>query len=278
MIVRQGIATVVVADWFGKNEDGSPFHGSIVRGFDATDPANIKTIGDAKLGGWVRDTRVVGDVLYAVSEEYPWWGYYYGYDDVGVGEGVATSSAFNTSKVVVSSVNFANGHVQAVGRYDKAGDSAIFNVTPNAILLAHQVVKNGTNGYPEQTNTTALDYIDISDPAGAITPRGHFEFSGSVQGWGSDNGRWNVDFADGKTAHAIGCADQSCGGQQGNYVLTTVDYADMDHPVEKSRLLIPATGWTPAARFDAGRMYLSPSDILLVEQFQLHAGAGLRPS
>ena len=37
-------------------DDGTPFHGSIVRGLDATDPANIKVLGEAKLGGWVRDT------------------------------------------------------------------------------------------------------------------------------------------------------------------------------------------------------------------------------
>src|SRR5262249_20191159 len=35
MIVRNGVATVVVADWYGTNADGTPFHGSIVRGIDA---------------------------------------------------------------------------------------------------------------------------------------------------------------------------------------------------------------------------------------------------
>ena len=58
-------------------DDGTPFHGSIVRGLDATDPTNIKVLGEAKLGGWVRDDRVVGDVIYAVSEDYGWA---YGWD------------------------------------------------------------------------------------------------------------------------------------------------------------------------------------------------------
>src|SRR4029077_919906 len=31
MIVRNGIAIVVVADWYGQMDDGTPFHGSIVR-------------------------------------------------------------------------------------------------------------------------------------------------------------------------------------------------------------------------------------------------------
>lgn len=96
MIVRNGVATVVVADWYGRLEDGSPFHGSIVRGIDASDPANIKTIGEARLGGWVRDTRVVGDVLYAVSEDYGWyygiWDYGYGGESfAGGSDGVAVS-------------------------------------------------------------------------------------------------------------------------------------------------------------------------------------------
>src|SRR5262245_9918141 len=43
MVVRNGVATVVVADWYGALADGSPFHGSIVRGLDATDPAHIRT-------------------------------------------------------------------------------------------------------------------------------------------------------------------------------------------------------------------------------------------
>ena len=77
MIVNSGIATVVVGDWYGTLDDGSPFHGSIVRGLDATDPAHIKVLGEAKLGGWVSDDRVVGDVIYAVSVDYGWA---YGWD------------------------------------------------------------------------------------------------------------------------------------------------------------------------------------------------------
>src|SRR5580700_5910588 len=50
MTVQNGIAVVVVGDWYGQNVDGSPFHGSIARGLDATDPTNIKVVGEARLG------------------------------------------------------------------------------------------------------------------------------------------------------------------------------------------------------------------------------------
>jgi hypothetical protein len=66
MTVHNGICVVVVGDWYGI-DDGKPFHGSIVRGLDATDPTNITVVGEAHLTGWVRDTRVVGSVLYTVS-------------------------------------------------------------------------------------------------------------------------------------------------------------------------------------------------------------------
>jgi len=39
MVVRNGVAIVVVADWYGRTDDGAPFHGSVVRGIDASDPA-----------------------------------------------------------------------------------------------------------------------------------------------------------------------------------------------------------------------------------------------
>jgi hypothetical protein len=81
-----------------------------------------------------------------------------------------------------------------------------------------------------------------------------------VQGWGADNGRWNLDFADGQTAHVVGCAAGSwgyCDGTSG-YILSIADFSNPDAPVLASQLTIPSTGWSVAARFDTGRLYLSP--------------------
>lgn len=245
MIVRNGVATVVVADWYGALDDGEPFYGSIVRGLDASDPTNIRVLGEAKLGGWVRDDRVVGDVIYAVSEDYGYgYGWGWGYYDNG------TSS--NTESVIVSSVNFANKQVSAVGNTRFDGYAGVFNVTPNSILLAHQ-----TGTY--DSNTSELVYLDISDPAGAIVQRGVLPVTGTVQGWGADNGRWNLDFADGKTAHVIGQHYNYGTGAQG-YTLSTADFTNPDAPTLASALDIQSPGWSVTARFDAGRMYLSPQD------------------
>ncbi|MEO8874877.1 MAG: beta-propeller domain-containing protein, partial [Polyangiaceae bacterium] len=269
MIVNNGIAVVVVSDWYGTMQDGKPFHGSIVRGLDANDPTNIKPIGDAYLGGSISDTRVVGSVLYAVSQDYGWeygaWedGYYGGFGggvaSDGVGSSVNGIGGSASAKVIVSSVSFAGNQIKQTGYQEFSGYSAIFNVTPNSILLAHDIPSDPSQPYSEPSGKSTLQYVDISDPAGSIKLRGSIQAQGSVQGWGADNGRWNVDFADQKTAHLLACNGTYCGGSDG-FTLTTADFTNPDAPVISSSLPISGNGWSVATRFDAGRMYLSPSD------------------
>lgn len=254
MIVRSGVANVVVADWYGTMDDGAPFHGSIVRGIDARDPANIKITGEAKLGGWVRDTRVVGDVIYAVSEDYGW---HYGYD-VGYAEGVGSSTS-SGSKVLVSAVSFAGGTVKQTGKIELPGYGGVFYVNGSSIMLAHDVVSDPSAPYSAPTGKTELLYVDISDPLGTIKPRGKISVNGRVQGWGADNGRWNLDFGDERHAHTIGCGTTYCGGEGSNFILATADFTNPDAPTLSSELAIAGTSWQPTARFVDGRMYLSPS-------------------
>src|SRR4029077_4892255 len=72
---------------------------------------------------------------------------------------------------------------------------------------------------------------------------------------GADNGRWNLDFANGTIAHVIGCASSGCGA---GYVLSTADFSDPNAPQLRSETAIASTGWSATARFDGVRMYLSP--------------------
>jgi hypothetical protein len=268
MIVNNGIAIVVVGDWYGLNTDGTPFHGSIVRGLDATDPTNIKVLGEAKLGGWVRDDRIVGSVLYAVSQEEPSWvyGWPLGVSCVGgtcagvaVSGGVAFPGGRSNGGIIVSSVDFSNGQIKQVSSKTFDGYGGIFNVTASSILLAHpdqtQQTQNGPYIPPSKTD---LVYLDISDPGGNIVQRGTLTVDGVVGTWGPDNGRWNLDFADGKTAHVIGSPNGQFGGNSGTYILATVDFMNPNQPALVSELTIPGANWVPAARFDSQRMYLAP--------------------
>jgi hypothetical protein len=252
MVVRDGIASVVVADWYGQMDDGTPFHGSVVRGIDARDPANMKVTGEQYLGGWVRDTRVVGDVLYAVTEKYPWdYGWYGATDD--------SASSVTWPSVSVASVSFAGGNIQAIDSYDSPGMGGVFYVTEQAILLASEEIDpNDDDAYATPSGNTELRYLDISDPGGAIAVRGSVTVQGAVQGWGADNGRWNLDFADGRYAHVVG-GDAYYAGNTQPLDITTVDFGDPDAPVVTGMLEVRTTGYSAAARFDSGRLYLSPS-------------------
>jgi hypothetical protein len=260
MIVRGGIASVVVADWYGTMDDGTPFHGSIVRGIDASDPANMKILGEAKLGGWVRDTRVVGDVLYAVTEKYPWdYGWYGGLLDGGV----ATSTGGpTTAQVTVASVSFAGGEITSVDEYLVPGYGGVFNVTPNAIMLASDVLTNVDQyGNGTSTGNSELRYLDISDPGGQIVEQGRAVVPGSVQSWGADNGRWNLDFADGQLAHVVARTYDYNGGTNNNGLsISTVDFSDPAMPKLAGNLQTPMPGWDATARFDGTRLYLTPSN------------------
>lgn len=103
----------------------------------------------------------------------------------------------NTSKVIVSSVSFKDGVIREAGKTEFPGYGGIFNVTRDSILLAHDVTyvgDQGGAGSPTQPpQKSELQYIDIHDAAGAIALRGKVEVPGSVQSWGADNGRWNLD-------------------------------------------------------------------------------------
>jgi hypothetical protein len=260
MVVHDGIANVVVADWYGTMDDGTPFHGSIVRGIDARDPSNITITGEAYLGGWVQDTRVVGDVIYAVTEKYPYdetW-----YEGTVTGSGGTSGASVTPSgpSVSVSSVSFANAGVAAVDHYDVPGYGGIFHVTQNAILLASEVQSApDQNGYTRPTGQTALSYLDISDPGGKIRLRGSAVVQGSVQTYGADNGRWNLDFADEHYAHVVAGASDYSPQLQPLYV-STVDFGNPDAPVVTGSLAVQNLGYSSTARFDSGRLYLSSNN------------------
>ena len=176
----------------------------------------------------MRDTRVVGDVLYAVTEDS---GASFGGLGLDSGGAVGVSTAGSSQAgVSVSSVNIAGGHVVAKGNYRLPGDGGIFNVTSSSILLAHSLADESAQN---ASSSAELVYLDISDPAGAIKVRGSLSFPGYVQSSGADNGRWNLDFADGATAHLLACGQAYCGTNQA-LVLATVDFSSPDRAFLRS--------------------------------------------
>ena len=262
MIVRAGVATIVLGDWYGTGADGQPFYGSVARGLDASDPTNIQVLGESQVKGWVRDTRVVGDVLYAVSEDYG-QRYGWGYDDVAVSDAPVATGTAGTGGVavatrpaaVVTSVNFAGRQVTTVSEKRFEGWSGVMNVSSNAIVFAHSA------GGDYRTQQTELNYLDISDPAGAIVEGGSLKVAGQVQ-WGQDNGRWNLDYVPATREARILTQTYDytgSGGSTAHLIRGTFPTAGL--PTQSSDYTVPTSDWyIGAARFDGDKLYLAPSD------------------
>lgn len=265
MIVRNGIATVVVGDWFGTDDTGSPFYGSVVRTFDARDPANIKVLGDARVAGWVQDSRVVGDVMYTVSQDYGYYSYGFWADDTA-----GSVSSTPRSKVVVTSVRFGSTAPKTIGTKEYDGYAAAFNVTSKSIVFAHDIPKDPAQPWGPSSGKTRVDLIDIQDPNGVISVKSGFDVNGSFQGWGTDNGRWNIDFSGERYARVLTCdfGGQGYCASQSPYVLSTVDFQNPQSPVLSSSLSINNPGWSLAARFSGDRLYLSPGNGYWNDQHQ----------
>ena len=260
MFVQNGIATMVIGDWYGNAADGSPFHGSIVRTVDARDPAHMRVEGELQVKGWARDMRVVGSNLFIVSEDYGW---VYGW--VGAyGGAVGYPGGYGSSKVILSSVGFGDHPPVLNATKEMDGASGAFNVSANALLLAHDIYTPATppNG-STPTGKAQIDFIAFDQATGGFSAPASIQVDGMLNGWSADNGRWNIDYDPvTKVGAAFTCAASSygyCSGTDG-YNLTTLDYSTPSAPKILGSLHIANQTWGATARFANQRMYLSPRD------------------
>ncbi len=137
---------------------------------DVSEPASASVSGTFDLEGDLVDSRLVGDVLYAVSAHVEYWWEYGGVVDEGVG--VAEVNKSQTSESWVTSVNVADpDYINVAGELSFAGYGDIIQATSSAIFVA-------ANDW--QTDTSTITYVDISDPAGAIAVRGAVQAPGQI--------------------------------------------------------------------------------------------------
>ncbi|HEY5242681.1 MAG TPA: beta-propeller domain-containing protein, partial [Polyangiaceae bacterium] len=215
--VEGNLVIVVFGGWFATTSQGQPFQGSVVRVLDATDPTNVALVGEVPIDGYVQESRVVGDILYAAGT------------DRGASYGMATASP--SARAVITSVGWSTGSPQKLAEQTIPGDDATFAFAPKA-LLASTVTASGA------TVTTTLQYVDLGDPAGGITLRGTLPVTGTVgsfSGYCSNTGSWSLDFADGVHAHAVAIGGGNGNGSLGA-ALATGDFTNPDAPVLSSML------------------------------------------
>ncbi len=195
---------------------------------DLTNPGSA-SLPSFDLKGDLVDSRLVGDVLYAVCAEYQ---YYY--------DGVAVAKAA-TSESWVTSVNVADpANIRQVDEVSFEGLGSVIQATNSAIYVAAP---------SWETNQTTITYVDISDSAGAIALAG----SVTVKGYLAD--KFKMDAYEGVLR--IVSNDWNWSQGRKNFI-TTVSLADpMNLAVLGETELSDASGETLfATRFDGPRAYV----------------------
>lgn len=172
MYVRGTRAYAIISDYFDYWRDDAaidagliPTFGSRIVAIDLTNPAAPREIGDVVLNGYVSDTRLVGDVLYAVANRYSYWGYY----------GVAETET--RDEMVLTSINIADPtRIEEVERLTFDGSGYYVHATSNAFVIA-SVRYDSPDGY----SRTHIRYVDISSPTGHLAARGSVAVDGYMQ-------------------------------------------------------------------------------------------------
>ncbi len=256
LYVRGTTAFVLVSDAFAYvlAADGStrPTRGSRLVAVDVSNPAAPAVIGELAIDGQVEESRLVGDVLYAVSRRW-WWYDWVGPVALGGGAGIATTPGTaalpvpGQDTVFVASFDLTDpAHPAPVDRLELAasGWDIHANVTSERITLSFAGWQAGPTG-AWGLNTTFL-VVDSSDPAGALAAGTSFGITGQVRD------RWGMDF-DGATGLFRAVSDL---GNNSGAALDTWRSPSPTEVTPLSRLVVPVQESLTAARFDGARVYL----------------------
>ncbi len=205
------------------------FYGSQVRILDFTDMTDPQVVGGINLEGYLSDSRIVGDVMYVVSQRYSW--YYRQYSDDTV------------DKTVIHSIDIhdpANVDVVASKDFPRQGWDHHIHVTQNAIYLA-------STGYDRDVREyrSTIHYIDITDPLGSIQLRGVANARGRIMD------RWSMD----EYKNVLRVASTQSWGN-GDVYLTTYSLENPDEIELLGLYILNVQERLTSARFDGDRGYL----------------------
>ena len=235
MYVRDGRAYVVLSNyfrmWLTADGDADPEVGSNVTVVDVLEPSAPFVLSRFHMPGYVTDTRIVGDVLYTVSNRY-WWFWYYGGND-------------NEDTTTVMSLNIANpANIHLVDDYTfdrcEGWDNHI-HVTTEAIYVASSCWDY--DGY-----NTQVRYVDISNPAGQMALGAQFEFEGVVRD------RWALSEHDGVLR--VVAADTWWSTDTPRIHTCNVTSPTQIQPLATLELQLPRPESVTATRFDGDRAYV----------------------
>jgi len=263
MIVRTGWRAWWCPTGTSRPRTGEPFHGSIVRGIDATDPA---TCGSSARRAWAD-----GFATHA------WW------ETCSTRSPSSTRGTTAGTRAPLASSSGGVGVAVAVGRGAPARTVAVtVSISQAASSVEWMATSPGPGRYLQRDGrahscwaptssapmtgpatarlpvATEAPYPRYHDP-GASSPSGVRPTSVARNpGLGRRQRALEPRFADGQTAHVIACSGDYC-GSGGGLVLSTVDFTNPDTPKFSPPSISPPPPGARRRGFDTGRMYLSPA-------------------
>ncbi|MEE9489802.1 MAG: beta-propeller domain-containing protein [Thermoplasmata archaeon] len=226
------------------------FHiGSQIVVVDISNLTAPEIVDKLSIPGYVQDTRRVGNVIYAASNDYMWkWFSPEGEDTTHV-TSFDISDPTNVSEVMTIDFN---------GSYNQV------HVTESAIFIAQPDWGDELRGGP----TTAIVYVDISDPSGQMSVEGDYDADGFL------DDRYQMDYYDGMfrfITHYWGW------GELGESELWILDVSDPANLSLLGNLLIDDAGTLMATRFAGERAYtihlperIDPLDVLEIPGWITH--------
>jgi hypothetical protein len=170
MYVRGGVVHAIVSDYFSywrepgaEDEALEPVFGSRIVSIDLADPQRPITLGEVVLDGWVSDTRLVGDVIYAAANRYGPW-------TPGVPEGETAD------ETIVTSIDVSSGAPVLVERLVLSDTSGWVTASAEAFVIAG-------DRWDETTwdVDTEITWVDISSPDGLMALRGERILDGQLR-------------------------------------------------------------------------------------------------
>ncbi|MDF1563148.1 MAG: beta-propeller domain-containing protein [Deltaproteobacteria bacterium] len=177
MYIRDNRAYVVISNYFDywyatdavAGATWGAYRGSQIRVFDISNPTAPVSLTHFNVSGEVTDTRIVGDVLYAVSNRYGWYESY-----------STTDTVEGTYILSINIADESNIHQVDQEVFPRQGWDNHVHVTSNTIYVA-------SSGWANSSYETRIKVVDISDPQGQIVLQGE----SLVDGWVRD--RWQLD-------------------------------------------------------------------------------------
>ncbi|MGA1821177.1 MAG: beta-propeller domain-containing protein [Thermoplasmatota archaeon] len=216
---------------------------------DLTDMTAPRVVDMVEITGTPLDSRRVGDVIYVISNSYPysvWWGMeddvILEADDVVGSDDKDPSSEEETIFTEITSIAFNDP--ENIGEIDREvfpGTSSHIHVSQIAVFIAKTSGWLWSGSNPE----TEVTYVDISDPKGDIKIRGDT----TVTGYLAD--RYQMDHYQG----SFRIVTQEWAEPLPISTLRVVDCRDPDRMSEIGSLKIDDAGSLMATRFAGDRAY-----------------------